>query len=1098
SISMTQAAGPVYAATSQTYTLTITNVSTNAAQDVVITDTLPTGTTYQSTSANDPAICQAVSGVVTCHLPTLAAGGTVTLSVTVNLDLATRGTIINSASVSSTTPDSNSSNNQATLTTTIVVPTTLAPAPVLISPVTAAILKTHTPTLTWNAVSYVYYPVTYQVMVDNNATFVSPEFNATGLNLTTVVTATLPDGVYSWRVRAVDLLGRAGAWSAVRNFTVDTVPSLAPALTSPADNVTLTTARPTFIWAAIAGANRYRLQVDDDTFFGSPEINIFPIATMPSAASVAYMLVTSLQQGSYHWRVQAYDVAGNPGNFSAIRTFKVNIQLTPANGVSLAATSTITFTWQPVVSATGYQVQVATDAAFTTNLTSYDVIGGTVGTRTVPATSVAGTYYWRVNVNLGSGLQVSPFYRSLIAPAVAPLAPVLLSPANAVMSSANTLTLTWATIKDVVGRDATYQIQVDNTATFVSPEYTINHLNGTSTTTSTLVDGLYIWRVRAISSSNLVGPWSVVRTFTIDTKAPLAPALSLPVNGAIVANARPTFSWLAVVGANRYRLQVDDDAGFGSPEINIFPVTTLSYALITSLQQGTYNWRVQAYDAAGNAGTFSAIRTFKVNIQLTPANGISLPVTPTITFTWQPVVNATGYQVQIATDAAFTVNLTTYAVNNGTVGSLVVPAASVAGSYYWRVNVNLGSGIVISPFYRSFTSPSAPPPAPILINPVTGGATNSTTPTLTWSSIKDLIGRDMTYQIQVDNTATFISPEYSANGLTSTSTATSTLANGSYSWRVRAISGSNLVGAWSTVRTFIVDTLPPPAPALSAPANGVMLAVGRPTFSWLASAGANHYRLQVDDDAAFGSPEINAFPITTLSYALITTLQQGTYSWRVQAYDAAENVSAWSAVRTFKINVQLTPANGASLTPTATITCTWQPVATAVGFQLQIATDSAFTANLTTYDINSGTVGTRTVPAAAVAGTYYWRVNVNLGNGLVISPFYRSFVAPAVAPLAPALINPTAGFLSNVSGVTLSWSEVKDLVGRTMIYQIQVDNAATFASPEFAVSNVSGTSTTTISLPNGIYNWRVRTLLSNNSPVMSAWSIIRTFTLAAP
>ncbi|MBA3873992.1 MAG: hypothetical protein H0X30_33075, partial [Anaerolineae bacterium] len=454
------------------------------------------------------------------------------------------------------------------------------------------------------------------------------------------------------------------------------------------------------------------------------------------------------------------------------------------------------------------------------------------------------------------------------------------------------------------------------------------------------------------------------------------------------------------------------------------------------------------------------------------------------------------YQLQVATDAAFATNLTSYDITNGTTGSKAVPAASVAGTYYWRVNVNLGDSLVISPFYRSFAAPKVAPVAPLLTGPTNATATNNTTLTLNWGEVKDLVGRAMTYQIQVDNTATFASPEYTATNLNSMS-ATTTLNNGLYSWRVRAISSANVLGTWSAVRTFTVDTLPPSAPVLSMPATGATLATARPTLTWLATAGANRYRLQIDDDPLFNSPDIDIVPITTLSYALVTSLQQGTYNWRIQAYDAAGNAGNFSAPRAFKVNIQLTPANAAILTPTATITFTWQPVATAIGYQLQVATDAAFTTNLTSYDVSLGTIGTRTVSAAAIAGTYFWRINVNLGSGLVISPFYRSFTAPAVAPAAPTLVSPIAGYISTDGIITLMWSTVTDLVGREMIYEIQVATNANFISPQYMTIVVGDLSVIAGPFSNSTYNWRVRAKISTDAIKPGVWSAIRSFKIAA-
>lgn len=76
------------------------------------------------------------------------------------------------------------------------------------------------PTLTWNPVSGA---TGYEVQVDNNAAFTSPEYqnNALGPTDLQVTTPELPDGLYSWRVRARRADNTWGAWSAVDTLVVN-------------------------------------------------------------------------------------------------------------------------------------------------------------------------------------------------------------------------------------------------------------------------------------------------------------------------------------------------------------------------------------------------------------------------------------------------------------------------------------------------------------------------------------------------------------------------------------------------------------------------------------------------------------------------------------------------------------------------------------------------------------------------------------------------------------------------------------------------------------------------------------------------------------
>ena len=72
-----------------TYSLVVTNGGLDPAQNVVLTDQLPAGTTFVSAAPGSPT-CTVASGLVTCSLGTMANGAaqTVTLVVTVGPGLA--------------------------------------------------------------------------------------------------------------------------------------------------------------------------------------------------------------------------------------------------------------------------------------------------------------------------------------------------------------------------------------------------------------------------------------------------------------------------------------------------------------------------------------------------------------------------------------------------------------------------------------------------------------------------------------------------------------------------------------------------------------------------------------------------------------------------------------------------------------------------------------------------------------------------------------------------------------------------------------------------------------------------------------------------
>ena len=118
SITKTPAPGPYGTGLPLTYTIVVTNGGPNTAASVTVTDTLPAGTTLQSST---PAGACTGTAVVTCNAGTLVNGATATFTLTILLP-ATPGPITNTAVVSAaaTNPDPNPGNNTATSTITVI------------------------------------------------------------------------------------------------------------------------------------------------------------------------------------------------------------------------------------------------------------------------------------------------------------------------------------------------------------------------------------------------------------------------------------------------------------------------------------------------------------------------------------------------------------------------------------------------------------------------------------------------------------------------------------------------------------------------------------------------------------------------------------------------------------------------------------------------------------------------------------------------------------------------------------------------------------------------------------------------------------------
>ncbi|MBB4703694.1 DUF11 domain-containing protein [Sphaerisporangium siamense] len=109
-------AGTLNAGAGGTYTLTVTNNGPSDDTGVTITDTLPAGVAFVSST---PSICAATGNVVTCQVGDLAANATTSVTLTVAVDTDVTGPVTNTANVTGDNPDPVPDNDSVTIETPI-------------------------------------------------------------------------------------------------------------------------------------------------------------------------------------------------------------------------------------------------------------------------------------------------------------------------------------------------------------------------------------------------------------------------------------------------------------------------------------------------------------------------------------------------------------------------------------------------------------------------------------------------------------------------------------------------------------------------------------------------------------------------------------------------------------------------------------------------------------------------------------------------------------------------------------------------------------------------------------------------------------------
>ena len=400
---------------------------------------------------------------------------------------------------------------------TFNVDTKAPPVPGLKAPADGRITKDSTPWLDWGDVLDVT-SVHYQLQVDDDKDFSSPTVSRTWLNGSSwSVDTALADGLYYWRVRAVDAAGNASAWSAAWALTVDTTAPPVPELVYPSNGAVTSDTTPWLDWSTVVDATavHYQLQLDETADFATPVVS----RTWLNGSS--WSVDTPLPDGVYYWRVRAVDAAGNASAWTAAWTLTVDATtppvpelVSPSNG-ALTTDSTPWLDWSTVTDATAvhYQLQADNDADFTSPAVTKTWLNGS--SWSVDAMLPDGVYYWRVRaVDAAGNASVWTAAWGLTVDTTAPPVPELVYPSNGGVTSDTTPWLDWSAVTDATA--VHYQLQVDNDADFTSPVVSKTWLNGSSWSVDTVLpDGVYYWRVRAVDAAGNASAWTGAWTFTI-------------------------------------------------------------------------------------------------------------------------------------------------------------------------------------------------------------------------------------------------------------------------------------------------------------------------------------------------------------------------------------------------------------------------------------------------------------------------------------------------------------------------------------------------------------------------------------------------------
>jgi hypothetical protein len=488
------------------------------------------------------------------------------------------------------------------------------------------------------------------------------------------------------------------------------------------------------------------------------------------------------------------------------------------------------------------------------------------------------TYHWEAYAHgiRGAGPHSEPFSfttRSNVSP-------VLKSPTDGGGPFETSLRLTWQAMASA----ERYNVHVANDPDFRDIVYRENVPAAAANFVAPVAVRAYYWRVQAIGNG-VSSPWSEIWSFSVGSSGPLAPQLLTPPDGATNQTKTLNFSWDGAPDASSFHFQLSTSDDFSQVVKDVDGLDDKKYRLSGLSGATVYFWRVAGVDGAGHH-TFSQPHSFTTVVDAPTATTLVAPEDKAVHvhripgFSWNAQSTATAYQLQIATDEAFSELVVNDSALTETSRTLSSPL-EFGSTYFWRVRGRNAGGNGAWSEVRSFTTIVAVPDAVALLEPTDGSKGVSLSPVFSWTSLESALY----YQLQIATDSLMGEMIVNDSALTATSDSLEVLLENEkrYYWHVRARNPGG-DGPWSTVWSFLTEVATPAAVMLGSPEDG---ATGVPPYanlSWQSVDDAMSYHLQLAADSGFTVPVLDDSLLPTNSLTLVNPLPYSTaFYWHVRA-----------------------------------------------------------------------------------------------------------------------------------------------------------------------------------------------------------------------
>jgi len=662
----------------------------------------------------------------------------------------------------------------------------------------------------------------------------------------------LPNKQYNFRFEAKDDVGNI-ATTTGNIYTKAIAPSInVNNLASYSCNIGISDDNPT--------STQYQISVNNGAQYITPEdtLTTSPVwITLPSKN----ITVTGLSPCSiYTFTVKAKNGENVETAWSApvSGTTLVQPPNAPVNMIAVATSNSISVVWDPVAGSSGYDIEVDGTIIDNGTYTSYNHMSLTPYTQhtyRVRAKNEGGTGAWS---------ELMSKYTQQDTPN---------TPFNIDAAATNTsIIVTWQPISGATA----YDIEVDGEV--------VNNSSSTNYVHTGLLSGtMHGYRVRSINSGGK-SDWSNEVLVSTLTDTPIVPSnlVATPESGQI------TVAWDSIPGAT-YEIEVDG---------NIKDNGTSNTYIHSNIEAGiSYNYRVRT-NKSGSLSDWSVVVTAEIPIEEfgTPKNINTEATDTTVTISWSPVVDATGYEVEV--DGVV--------LDNGTETACVFNSLTSNTQYTYRVRAKGIDKVSDWSEPIAVTTFAFPTPSNII------SSATETSISLTW----DAIAGATSYEVDIDGQLV----EVTTNAYTQESITPNT----QHSYRIRAKSTSG-TSNWSSIineATLSNSLNTPTGIIVKSMTNSIQLV-------WKPVPDVDSYEVEID-----GTTVEN---VTTTTYIHSGLTADAQHSYRVRAIKNTVPGNWSNSVIAFTLSdAPLIPTNIEVSSTMSSILVTWDEAVNATEYEIEV------------------------------------------------------------------------------------------------------------------------------------------------------------------